>query len=233
MPSLISAVVVDIEGTTTPISFVHDTLFPYARKMLPEFVRSGHSDPAVAAELASVRQAAPGEDPLTVLLGWMDGDAKHTALKTLQGLIWHQGYADGTLKGVLYSDVAPCLGRWHSDGLRLFVYSSGSETAQRLLFGHSDAGDLSKLFTGFFDTRIGPKRAPQSYSTVATQIGLEPQAILFLSDTEAELDAAAAAGLAVCQLVRAQDGTLASDHHSIATDFPEVEKLFSLSPRLV
>lgn len=212
----------DIEGTTTPIAFVHDVLFPYARARLPDLVRDRAHDPAVSAELAAVRAQAPGQDPLTVLLGWIDADAKATPLKALQGLLWREGYADGTLRGALYPDVAPALHRWRAGGARLFVYSSGSVEAQRLLFGHSDAGDLTGLFDGFFDTRTGPKREAGSYRAIAAAAGLPAGAMLFLSDVAEELDAAAAAGLRTYQLVREADGTAVSGRHPAATEFGEV-----------
>ena len=144
-----AAIITDIEGTTTPIDFVHKTLFPYARARLAAFCAAnrGHQ---VLADVP--------EPVLDTLLGWMDRDEKITALKTIQGMIWEEGYRAGTLKSVIYPDVAPALKRWSQGGLRLFVYSSGSVPAQKLLFGHSDAGDLTPLFSGFFDTAIGPKR---------------------------------------------------------------------------
>jgi enolase-phosphatase E1 len=218
----IRAVLTDIEGTTTPISFVHDVLFPFARSTLADFLQTHAADPAVAAELDAIRRAAPDRAPVDVLRDWMDRDAKETPLKTLQGLIWRQGYEDGKLRGLLYPDVPPRLRQWHAAGVGLFVYSSGSVAAQRLLFGYSDAGDLAGLFSGFFDTRVGPKREAASYRAIATQIGLPPGAILFLSDVEAELDAAAAAGLATCQVMRAADGTVASARHRIAARFTDI-----------
>jgi len=221
----IRAVLTDIEGTTTPISFVHDALFPYARANMAEFLHAHEADPAVAAELDAIRRAAPGRAPVDVLLDWMDRDAKATPLKTLQGLIWRQGYEDGKLLGVLYPDVPPRLRAWHAAGLGLFVYSSGSVAAQRLLFGYSDGGDLAGLFSGFFDTRIGPKRDADSYRAIAAQIEIPPGAILFLSDVEAELDAARAAGLSTCQLVRAADGTIASTRHPVAGSFAGIMQM--------
>jgi enolase-phosphatase E1 len=158
----------------------------------------------------------------------MAADAKVTALKTLQGLIWAAGFADGRLKGHLWPDVAACLRAWHAGGLKLAVYSSGSVAAQKLLFGHSVAGDLTPLFAGFFDTRIGAKREAAAYGAIAAQLGLAPGEILFLSDVAEELDAAQAAGFATCQLVRAQDGTLASGRHAEAADFPAVARLHGL-----
>lgn len=223
-----AAILTDIEGTTTPIAFVRDTLFPFARARLPDFLAAHAGDPAVATELAEIRRLAPGVPELATLLGWMDEDAKVTPLKTLQGMIWRDGYGDGTLKGAVYADVAPVLRRWAAAGLKLYVYSSGSVAAQRLIFGHSIAGDLAGLFRGFFDTGAGGKRAAASYAGLAAAIGLPPGDILFLSDVEAELDAAAESGLRTCQLVRAQDGTVASARHPTAGDFPEIAARFGL-----
>lgn len=228
MPDPIQAVLLDVEGTTTPIAFVRDVLFPFARARLPELLRTRSDDPAVAAELESVRQAAPGADVLGTLLGWMDADAKQTPLKALQGLLWREGYASGALRGAMYPDVAPCLQRWQGAGLRLFIYSSGSTEAQRLIFGHSTAGDLTGLLSGYFDTRVGAKRESGSYRAIAGSIGMAPGAVLFLSDVEAELDAAEAAGFATCQLVRPEDGTVTSARHATAATFPEVEGRFGL-----
>ena len=216
------AILTDIEGTTTPIAFVRDELFPYARAKLPTFLNTHATNPDIAATLAEAASLAPGRPVLDALLAWMDEDAKITPLKTLQGLIWNEGYTSGELLGRLYPDVPPALQTWHAQGLSLHVYSSGSEAAQRLIFGHSNAGNLAALFTNFFDARIGPKRSPASYQAIARAISLPPEEILFLSDIEAELDAAYVAGLATSQLVRAQDGTIASQRHRVARDFSEV-----------
>jgi enolase-phosphatase E1 len=159
----------------------------------------------------------------------MAADAKVTPLKALQGLIWHQGYADGRLKGHLWPDVAACLHAWAGAGIRLAIYSSGSVAAQRDLFGHSEAGDLTPLLAGgFYDTRIGAKREPASYGAIARALGLAPEGILFLSDVAEELDAARLAGMPTCQLVRPADGTLAAGRHAEAADFPAVARLFGL-----
>jgi len=224
----IAAVLLDIEGTTTPISFVHEVLFPFARTHLPSLLVGRSEEPEIAAELAEIRRLVPGQDPLDVLRGWMAADAKQTPLKTLQGLLWREGYRDGRLTGELYPDVAPALRRWHQAGRTLWVYSSGSVEAQQLLFRHSTAGDLSPLFSGFFDTRIGPKREADSYRAITTAIGAAPDTILFLSDVAAELDAAAQAGLTTCQMVRPQDGTIAATHR-VAEDFSAVEAKFALA----
>jgi enolase-phosphatase E1 len=217
-----AAIITDIEGTTTRIAFVHEVLFPFARARLPAFLRAHGARSDVAAALAEVTRLAPDADPVATLLGWMDADAKIGPLKTLQGLIWAEGYAEGALRGELYPDVAPCLRRWRTAGVRLFVYSSGSVAAQRLLFRHAGDGDLEGLFSGFFDTGVGPKREPASYAAIARAIGLPGGDMLFLSDVAAELDAAASAGFRTCQLVRPEDGTVGDPGHAQARDFAGV-----------
>lgn len=214
-----AAIITDIEGTTTPIDFVHKTLFPYARARLAAF--------CVANPGHKVLSDVP-EPVLDTLLGWMDRDEKITALKTIQGMIWEEGYRAGTLKSVIYPDVAPALKRWAQGGLRLCVYSSGSVPAQKLLFGHSDAGDLTPLFSGFFDTTVGPKRDAASYAAICRGAGLTPGETLFLSDVAAELDAARRAGLRTCQLVRPEDGTKSCPDHDSAADFAEVAAKYGL-----
>ena len=217
-----AAILTDIEGTTTPISFVHTVLFPYARARLPQFCAQPH------AVLDEVADKNPGRPVLDTLLDWMDADAKVTALKTIQGLIWAEGYGSGELIGDLYADVPPALRRWSKAGLRLYVYSSGSEASQRLIFGHSKDGDLTPLFQGFFDTRVGAKRESASYRVICRGANIAAPEFLFLSDIEAELDAAADAGLQTCQLVRPRDATVASRRHPNATDFDAVAKKFKL-----
>jgi enolase-phosphatase E1 len=222
------AVLTDIEGTTTAIAFVKDRLFPFAAAALDAFLDRHGAEPEVAALLEEVRAYAPGQEPRATLRAWMAEDAKVTPLKALQGLIWRQGYLDGRLKGHLWPDVAPCLRAWSAAGLRLAAFSSGSVEAQRLLFGHSEAGDLTPLFTAFFDTRLGSKRESPSYAAIAVKLGLAPGGVLFLSDVAEELDAAAAAGMRTCQVVRAADGTRPSGRHPEAEDFLAVARLFSL-----
>jgi len=216
-------VLTDIEGTTTAIAFVHRTLFPFAAAALDEFLSLHSGVPEVAAILREVPPPA-GE----TLRRWMAEDVKATPLKALQGIIWRQGYADGRLRGHLWPDVAPALRAWHKAGLGLAVYSSGSEEAQRLLFGFSEAGDLAPLFRGFFDTRIGGKREAGSYARIADTLALQPAEMLFLSDVAEELDAAAQAGLQSCQLVRPEDGTVACRRHPTARDFHEVARQHGL-----
>ncbi len=214
-----AAILTDIEGTTTPLAFVHRTLFPFARARMASFCEANPGTP----ELAEVPQPK-----LATLLGWMDRDEKITALKTIQGMIWAQGYAAGEITGDLYPDVAPALRRWVRAGLRLYVYSSGSVPAQKLLFRHAPEGDLTRLFNGFFDTQSGPKRDSASYGAIAKAVNAPPAELLFLSDMEPELDAAAYAGLRTCQLVRADDATLPSHRHATAPDFNVVASMFGL-----
>jgi enolase-phosphatase E1 len=220
----INAVVCDIEGTTSAIAFVKETLFPFAAAALDGFLDAHARDPKVAAILAEV----PGPDRRATLRHWMSQDAKVTPLKSLQGLIWRAGFEDGRLRGHLWPDVPPCLRAWATEGLALAIYSSGSVEAQRLLFRHSVAGDLEGLFRGFFDTRIGAKREAGSYAAIAAALTHPPGSILFLSDVAEELDAAAAAGLQACQLVRAADGTRPCGRHPEADDFPAVARRFAL-----
>lgn len=216
---MILSVITDIEGTTTPISFVHRVLFPYARARMADFLAAHPEHPALA-EVA--------EPKLETLLGWMDRDEKITALKSIQGEIWAEGYAKGELTGEIYADVPPALRRWMRAGLRLYVYSSGSVAAQKLLFRHTPEGDLTPLFQSYFDTTVGPKRESGSYQAIARAIGGAPEEALFLSDVEAELNAAAAAGLATCQLVRPQDETRPSAKHKNAVDFKDVAEFYHL-----
>ena len=192
MKAAVRAILTDIEGTTSSIDFVTRTLFPYARAALPAYV-AAHAE-AVKPLLDEVRTAEPG-DPVSTLQRWIDEDRKATPLKTLQGWIWAEGYAAGVFKGHVYPDAAEALRRWHRAGCRLFVYSSGSVEAQKLIFSHSDQGDLSPLFSGWFDTTTGPKREAASYARIVRAIGEPAGAILFLSDVQAELNAAEAAGM--------------------------------------
>lgn len=204
----IKAIVTDIEGTTTPIAFVHEVLFPYARERLAVFCAEHQRDPMVAAALEAVR-AEEGKPSLTldetvaVLFRWMDEDRKAGPLKTLQGMIWKAGYMEGVLKGQVYEDAAALLLCWQSQDRKLYVYSSGSVAAQKLIFGYSDKGDLRPLFSGYFDTAVGPKVSAESYAAIARAIDLPPAEILFLTDAPAEVAAARAAGLRVARIDRA------------------------------
>ena len=196
------AILTDIEGTTSSIAFVAETLFPYARARLPAFV-AAHPD-ETALILAEVAAMEPG-DPVATLTRWIDEDRKATPLKTLQGMIWADGYASGEYQAHVYDDAVAGLRRWHAAGHQLYVYSSGSVAAQKLLFSHSTAGDLSPLFSGWFDTAIGGKRDAASYRNLVTALARPPSEILFLSDVVEELDAAREAGLQTVLVDRLSD----------------------------
>ncbi|MDB5972907.1 MAG: Enolase-phosphatase [Hydrocarboniphaga sp.] len=222
---MIKAIVTDIEGTTSSIEFVHQSLFPYARAHLRSFLREHAGDPLVQGLIGDV-EAAIGwdlsiDEAAGVLEQWMAEDRKATPLKTLQGMIWKVGYQAGELKGHVYADTPEYLRRWHEQGLQLYVYSSGSTEAQKLIFGHSDAGDLTPLFSGHFDTQIGGKREAASYRAILDRIGLPGSEVLFLSDIGEELDAARAAGMHTCQLIRDAIAK-PSPAHPQARDFSEV-----------
>jgi enolase-phosphatase E1 len=203
---VIKAILTDIEGTTTSIDFVHKTLFPYARERMRRFLKAHGGEPAVRRELAEVSRLEGRElsadEAAAVLEKWIDEDRKATPLKALQGMIWRKGYEAGELKGHVYPDAPEYLRRWHERGVRLYVYSSGSVEAQKLIFGHTEYGDLTPLFSGYFDTRVGGKKEAQSYRTILRDTGVTGGSILFLSDVGEELDAARAAGLKTCQLLR-------------------------------
>jgi enolase-phosphatase E1 len=221
----IKAIVADIEGTTSSIGFVHNVLFPYAAKRLPEFVREREGDAEIAGLLDHVRKEAgePQADTdrlAQILLQWIAEDRKATPLKALQGLVWEHGYENGDFTGHVYADTAPAFRRWRERGAAIYIYSSGSVKAQQLLFGHSDAGDLRPLIAGYFDTTVGHKRDADSYRAIANRIGQPVGAILFLSDVTEELDAAASAGMRTLQLAR--DEPVRAGSHPLARDFTEV-----------
>ncbi len=204
-----TTILTDIEGTTSSISFVKDVLFPYARREMPRFVREHGHEPEVRhwLDVAATEHGAICDDDVIVevLQGWIDQDRKHTALKALQGMIWMAGYRSRDFTAHMYPDVAPRLQAWHESGHALAVYSSGSVAAQKLLFGNSDAGDLSNLFGAHFDTEAGHKRDPDSYRLIADSLHRSPADILFLSDVVAELDAAREAGMRTVLLDRRED----------------------------
>lgn len=223
---MIRAVLTDIEGTTSSIRFVHDVLFPYAREHMAEFVHCNAEHPRVVSHLNDVRLMTDAELDLdgivAQLVAWIDADEKITPLKALQGMIWEDGYAKGDFTGHVYPDAVKGLERWSGSGLKLYVFSSGSVQAQQLLFGHSDAGDLTPLFTGYYDTRIGNKREPAAYAAIAADIGLPAADILFLSDIREELDAARTAGMHTVWLVREGQHDPAAPHRQ-AVSFEDID----------
>ncbi|MBZ4202886.1 MAG: acireductone synthase [Methylovulum sp.] len=226
---MIKAIVTDIEGTTSSLSFVKDVLFPYAYAQLPEFVRQ-HQHTAPVAELLHA-VALEAKLPFAVdslikqLLTWSEEDQKVTALKALQGLIWEIGYQRGDFTGHIYQDAAEQLRAWHAQGLKLYVYSSGSVHAQKLLFAHTSYGDLTPLFTDYFDTQIGPKQAPESYQKITDSIGIPAEHCMFLSDIKEELDAAKQIGFNTICLCRDQLSNTLTNHQR-AKNFAECQLTF-------
>lgn len=207
-----SVMLLDIEGTTTPISFVYETLFPYARAHMPEFLQEHERDEDLSLDMAmlAVENQAEGSSSAPVisadsgpveasnyLLWLMDQDRKSPALKSIQGKIWEAGYSGGQLKGIVFADVPVAFERWHNEGRRIAIYSSGSVLAQNLLFRYSQAGDLTQWITAYFDRATGAKTERASYIKIAQTLAVNPGEILFLSDAPAEIDAAASAGFDV------------------------------------
>jgi enolase-phosphatase E1 len=223
---VIRAIVTDIEGTTTSLSFVKEVLFPYARERMEGFVKQHAEDSQVASLLEEARVAAQDkcldlEGVISQLIDWIDIDAKVTALKSLQGILWEAGYRHGDLISHIYPDVERNLRAWDEAGLMLYVFSSGSVQAQKLLFAHTIGGDLTALFDGYFDTRIGPKQEANSYRRIAEDIGILPKEILFLSDIEKELNAAAEAGMKTVWLVR-EERLIPTASHFQVRDFDSI-----------
>lgn len=224
----IRAIVTDIEGTTSSISFVKDVLFPYARKRLPAYVETHADQPEVqhwlheAAKEAGLIEASR-QEVIELLEHWIDEDRKSTALKALQGMIWKDGYEEGEYRAHMYPEVAARLHAWRGEGLHLYVYSSGSVPAQKLFFRYSESGDLTPVFAGYFDTETGPKREMQSYQRIVEAIGERPEHVLFLSDVVEELDAAQAAGLKTGWLLRPPMEVPAQPRHPTYTSFDAIQ----------
>jgi enolase-phosphatase E1 len=234
-------VLLDVEGTVAPVSFVADVLFPYARRELPDFLARRWDDPAVArarelvardagmpsfaAWVGGVDAAAQRWRLVDELNRLMEHDAKATGLKEVQGLIWGEGYRAGRLRSPVYADVPPALRAWAAHGLDVRVYSSGSVAAQRAFFAHTEAGDLLGLFRGHYDTTTGPKRDPASYGRIAADMGLPPGDVLFLSDVPAELEAARAAGMQAGLVVRPGNAPVPP-----GTPFPAVTSFDQIGP---
>ena len=216
----IKAIVTDIEGTTSSLAFVKEVLFPYSRANLADYVRLHAEEPLVKKVLEETRQEAGAEldteQSITQLIQWLDEDKKITPLKSLQGLIWEAGYQKGDFKGHVYPDAAACLKAWKAKGLDLYVYSSGSVHAQKLLFAHTEYGDLTPHFSGYFDTRIGGKKEQESYNKIAKQLGIPAGQLLFLSDIKEELDAAKAAGFQTLWLVRDSKPDKKAEHRQVS-----------------
>jgi len=205
----VRGILLDIEGTTTPIAFVHEVLFSYARAHARDFLTKDSDE--VRADIALLREEHAADkrnnlqppESIPDYIDWLiDRDRKSTALKSLQGKIWRQGYLDGSLKSQVFADVAPAFERWRAAGLKIGIFSSGSVLAQQLLFAHTDAGDLTGFIDDYFDTNVGKKGDAESYRKIATAMDLEPSEILFISDVVAELEAAQESGMKTLLSIR-------------------------------
>lgn len=207
---MVRCILTDIEGTTSSISFVHDVLFPYSRERMTDFVTQNQDTPNVAKQIEAVATEAgkslTTEQVVEQLHQWIDNDVKATPLKALQGMIWEEGYRNGDYQSHVYVDALRQLWHWKQSGRLIYVYSSGSVQAQKLFFGHTQFGNMTDHFRGYFDTQTGPKKESDSYKTIAKSIGLPPKDILFLSDIKEELDAAQSVGMRTIWVVR--DGEL-------------------------
>ena len=223
------AILLDIEGTTTPIAFVHEVLFSYARAHARDFLKNNQDSDEVSSDIALLREEHATDksnnlqppESIADYIDWLiDRDRKSTGLKSLQGKIWRQGYRDGSLKSQVFADVAPAFERWHAAGLTISIFSSGSVLAQQLLFAHTDAGDLTKFIHRYFDTNVGKKGEAESYRKIAAALELEPSQILFISDVVAELEAAKEAGMETLLSVR--PGNSAQEWARAIRSFDEV-----------
>ncbi|QYJ86142.1 acireductone synthase [Shewanella mesophila] len=222
----IRAIVVDTAGTTTDLNFIQDTLFPYSAKVLADFLNENQSNVLVDNCICDVRDIALEPDAsldrvVEILQQWITEDRKATPLKTLQGLIWKQGYAKGEFKGHIFPDFIEAVKGFKAQNVRLYSFSSGSVDAQKLLFSHSDGGDLTQYFDGHFDTRTGNKLFKQAYSNIINTISLAPKQVLFISDVIEELKAAEQAGLRTLQMVR--ETTQRTGDFKQITSFDELE----------
>jgi len=226
------AILLDIEGTTTPISFVHDVLFPYSRLHLESFLAQHAASADVISDLARLREehaedvTAKNSPPPLIepYVYWLiEQDRKSPTLKSLQGKIWQQGYDDGSLRSLVFADVRPAMQRWRSKNLNVSIFSSGSVLAQKLLFAHTDAGDLTKFISNYFDTGVGKKTHAESYQRIAAALSLVANQILFISDVLDELDAAAEAGMETSLCIRPGNPIQpSSSRHLIIRNFDEL-----------
>lgn len=222
------AILLDIEGTTTPIDFVHKVLFPYAKERIGQYVEAHFG--ALSNEISQLIEERSQDETYTLPVDLTEPgsiatyleylisvDRKSTPLKSIQGGIWKAGYESGELKSIVYDDVPQAFHRWTNESKTIAIYSSGSVLAQKLLFGYTDHGDLTPFISAHFDTNIGHKRDPVSYSQISTELGFSPEDILFLSDIPEELDAASEAGLQTRLVVRPGNARVETAHQSIQT----------------
>ena len=205
---MVKAILLDIEGTVAPISFVKEVLFPYSKDKMESFVKENKENPEVREILDEVKKIEgknlTEEEIIKTLKKWIDEDRKIAPLKDIQGLIWKDGFKSGQLKAPLYEDAYEKMKKWRNK-YKLYIYSSGSVSAQKLFFSHTNYGNILDWLSGHFDTKIGNKKESQSYEKIAQEIGLKPEEILFLSDNPDEIKAAAKADLQVVKVSRPED----------------------------
>jgi enolase-phosphatase E1 len=238
----IRVILLDIEGTTTPVDFVYKTLFPYATLHVEEFLKQNHDRDDVRSDIKllwdehrndleagaeppewTVDSLSAGPEVVAEYVRWqMSRDRKSTGLKSLQGKIWEAGYRSRKLQGDVYPDVHPALQRWKAQGKRIYIFSSGSVLAQRLLFESTVAGDLNIYIDGYFDTTVGSKLATDSYSRIAAEVNEAPNGVLFISDVVAELDAARRSGMETRLCIRTSDAGPEQVAHTLIRSFDVV-----------
>jgi len=239
-PQTIRGILLDIEGTTSSVSFVYDVMFPYVRKHLSAYLQQNWAEDHLAPVLEQIAkdagadswrdwtaQDASPEDRQAKVEGeiarLMDSDIKATGLKTLQGMIWKSGFDSGELVADLFPDVPPALARWKAEGFDIRIYSSGSIAAQKLFFSHTHQGDLLPYFSGHYDTTIGSKKEATSFRRIAEDFALPPSEILFVSDLIPELDAAREAGMATRLSSRPGNHPIESENgHTAITSFDQI-----------
>ena len=242
-PAFVRAILLDIEGTTTPIAFVHEVLFPFARSHVTDYLVTHAGTAETDADIAGLLQEHAVDvthqlepppplidgprheriESIVAYVEWLiDRDRKSTALKSLQGKIWRQGYADQSLKAPIFADVPPALARWRAALLKTSIFSSGSVLAQQLLFAHTEAGDLTHLIESYFDTATGPKTATDSYKDIALALRQSEPEVLFISDAVAELNAASVAGMQTLLCVRPGNSFQIAGPHQVIRSFDEV-----------
>ncbi|TKB46228.1 acireductone synthase [Ferrimonas sediminicola] len=221
----IQAVIVDTAGTTTDYDFIKKVLFSYSAKEMARFIEENQEQVVVSHCIDDVKELAGEPDAdlarvVEILLQWIAEDQKATPLKTIQGMIWRQGYRQGDLEGHIYPDALESLKSLKAQGKRIYSFSSSSTEAQELLFQHSQFGDLRNLFHGHFDTHMGQKVEPQAYRNIINTISMWPNLILFVSDRLEELNAAKAAGLKTCQIVRSEG--IRQGKHPVIQEFSQL-----------
>lgn len=227
---MIKAILLDIEGTIAPISFVKEVLFPFSKERMEEFVKENKDKPEIKQIIEEVKKIEGKELSLEEVIEtfkrWIDEDRKITPLKDIQGYIWEEGFKTGSLKAPVYEDAYKKMLQWKEKGIPMYIYSSGSVKAQKLFFGHTEYGNILNFFKGHFDTKIGNKKEKESYQKIAEEIGLKPEEILFLSDNPDEIKAAAEAGIKAIRVVRENDAEYIKDFpYPQISSFEEIKEV--------